>query len=1110
MPPLKHHQNRQHDDSGWTKVWCICGLIVGWIAGIVTIAAGSFSLYREHRDGGATQILMSHTWRELLPLGLNIAVTLLNDCMGYIHTCSLRWSLHEEGKLDFNSNLRLLTAAKNSRPNRAVPNALYLTGIVFSYGSTSLIFLSLNPELARVLGKAYDRADADGVHANGVALLFLGVGFLLQAAITTWALMETNIPTWSSNPLTVARACLDENDGHRLEPRIGRCMMGVHLHDQPQAKALKPRPSQRPMISAHHHVVRILMLLWSLPILGSIWGGGVYAYLLRGSRNGVYGRSWSLLPIFTGTTDTNCSTRQCTDGTSVLNMGWSAKGPAGTVGGVFVITIIQSIVTLALHCAELIVNLARDEKVFRELIGPRGTNPRYSSILAAFTSWQTLFLFALKAGVHWMFGLAINMQFQLGVNMHPPQIFYFAALSLIAAILGLALSMWRPSGKLPPSYGHLQTIVDIIDDWGDSGCMFWGEKYKGNAREPGYTGTNTRRLEQPDERLWYGGQRDAAHMAHRASPRTEFSGRFHTGTPFSSYSPNVQARISLISRSDIRYSGTLHSINSDDSTVSLENVRSFGTEDRKTNPDEFVPPSDQVYEYIVFRGTDVKDLRIEEGPAPVKEEKPPAMPNDPAILGARPRNVPTGPSAPQGPQGLQSPAGPQNQQGPPPGAPGFGYFPPHMAGWGRAAGPGPGPGPGPFGGMPYPPPGWFPPGQEFPPMGHGPWNPYPFQPGPGGLQGAPGGPGAPGTPSAPGQGRQSANQTPSNQGSTQKPAPIGPAADRKPISPAAPAGPSSQPNAPPQAPRQPAAAAPPAGPAESKPKTEEGKAPTASLDNKSLPTQTPTTIPTGPKSSRPTQILPAVPLPAALTAKVAQTQAPKPAAEQGGHAAAAAALRDATQAAKEAVAAAMAQLNQTTGTSATQTEANGMDNLAKRVDEMRINAARAGHHGHPHRGGRGRGPRPQKVEIPDTDFDFESANAKFNKQDVVKEAVMGEPLHETAGENGVPETAVDAPAPVEPAYNKSKSFFDNISSESKDRENAGQRPGGAHWRGEETRKNIETFGQGSVDGGYRNYRGRGRGRGGRGRGYRGGRGGGGGGYRGPRDNTQPAAATASQ
>jgi protein LSM14 len=176
-------------------------------------------------------------------------------------------------------------------------------------------------------------------------------------------------------------------------------------------------------------------------------------------------------------------------------------------------------------------------------------------------------------------------------------------------------------------------------------------------------------------------------------------------------------------------------------------------------------------------------------------------------------------------------------------------------------------------------------------------------------------------------------------------------------------------------------------------------------------------------------------------------------------------------------------------------EANGMDNLTKRVDEMRINAARTAQN---NRGIRGRGPRPAKVEVPDTDFDFESANAKFNKQDVVKEAVAGSPLTEAPGaEPTSPAVAADAPAPVEQAYNKTRSFFDNISSEMKDRENATQKLGGAQWRGEETRKNIETFGQGSVDGGYRGYRGgRGRGRGGRGRGYRGGRGGNGnGGFR---------------
>jgi protein LSM14 len=64
----------------------------------------------------------------------------------------------------------------------------------------------------------------------------------------------------------------------------------------------------------------------------------------------------------------------------------------------------------------------------------------------------------------------------------------------------------------------------------------------------------------------------------------------------------------------------------------LQNVSSFGTEGRKGDPTEEVPPSDEQYDYIVFRGSDVKDLRIEQA-ASAKENKPPAVPNDPAIVG---------------------------------------------------------------------------------------------------------------------------------------------------------------------------------------------------------------------------------------------------------------------------------------------------------------------------------------------------------------------------------------------------------------------------------------------------------------------------------------------
>lgn len=78
--------------------------------------------------------------------------------------------------------------------------------------------------------------------------------------------------------------------------------------------------------------------------------------------------------------------------------------------------------------------------------------------------------------------------------------------------------------------------------------------------------------------------------------------------------------------------GTLYEINSAESTVALQNVQSHGSEGRKNDPEEEVPASSQIYDFIIFRGSDVKDLRIEEPPAPAKENQPP-MPNDPAIVG---------------------------------------------------------------------------------------------------------------------------------------------------------------------------------------------------------------------------------------------------------------------------------------------------------------------------------------------------------------------------------------------------------------------------------------------------------------------------------------------
>ncbi|SBS86900.1 trailer hitch homolog, putative [Plasmodium ovale] len=85
--------------------------------------------------------------------------------------------------------------------------------------------------------------------------------------------------------------------------------------------------------------------------------------------------------------------------------------------------------------------------------------------------------------------------------------------------------------------------------------------------------------------------------------------------------PYIGSKISLISNSEIRYEGILYTINTHESTVALQNVRSFGTEGRR-QPD--IPPSSEIYDFIIFRGKDIKDVTVSEAAK--------TIPDDPAIV----------------------------------------------------------------------------------------------------------------------------------------------------------------------------------------------------------------------------------------------------------------------------------------------------------------------------------------------------------------------------------------------------------------------------------------------------------------------------------------------
>ena len=299
----------------------------------------------------------------------------------------------------------------------------------------------------------------------------------------------------------------------------------------------------------------------------------------------------------------------------------------------------------------------------------------------------------------------------------------------------------------------------------------------------------------------------------------------------------------------------------------------------------------------------------------------------------------------------------------------------------------------------------------------------------------------------------------------------------------------------------PATASGPRPPVESKPSVGAATAPTQNnakhtsaglKDSKIVPA-----VPVISPSSK--NILAAAP-PAnlAATAANAGNKAPAPAAAPNKSQAAASAAAQyhnaTTQAATAAVAAAMAKLAPSPRQKREPVSGNAVDNLTQKVNEMRVdNNSRTANtsrgRGRGGRGGRGRG-----IEVPRSDFDFESSNARFNKQDLVKEAIgTGETpdgeIVNGATDPPTPNGTADVQTPPTVPYSSKSGFFDNISSEARDRQESAdgkRRPNGPELRIEERKRNMETFGMGSVDGGYRGgYRGRGRGRGHRGFGGRG-------------------------
>jgi len=377
-----------------------------------------------------------------------------------------------------------------------VSNALMLLCTVMAYASTSILILgSIIPGPNNIHGHAAEysiSANNPPKVVSGHALVTLTIGILGQCAVATVALRSAvSNPTWSSNPIDTAAACVDAGD---ISVVPGRCLRSVHDRVQ-GASPLAPSSRQGPAYRAHKEV----RALWGTVALSLLWALVLIVVIRHFSLvDGMYyGHSWAFFPVIPESVDLVVSPRRDgnsdTSGTMTLAIPWNFGKEQNSEHSIVpfpsfcwtyaLICLLQAVITLSLHCAELLVNVIRDEKMWRRagsrfggLKGEPGLSRKPTNALhALLVSGPAMTLFLYKPILHWIYSLAVTTYYSIGPVMHPPQIIYLTLGAVLLASFASVCAFWQPKGPQPATFGHLQTLVDLIDEWPEVGeTIFWG------------------------------------------------------------------------------------------------------------------------------------------------------------------------------------------------------------------------------------------------------------------------------------------------------------------------------------------------------------------------------------------------------------------------------------------------------------------------------------------------------------------------------------------------------------------------------------------------------------------------------------------------------------
>ncbi|KAI6165052.1 hypothetical protein EDD17DRAFT_1473507 [Pisolithus thermaeus] len=457
-----------YDRSLISRRVALLGVFVTIVFGAACIFGGiKIFLAKNAISAGVIVLSFEHQWqREGISLGLNLLVAVCTEATGFVHNITLRAALASERRLRFNTNLRLISAARGFfNPNGTVCNIVMAFLLIISYSSSILATLAVNMDSS-------SDGTGDATPSNlmicvgDVPLIVLGTSLLLQAIIAITGMWSADVLTWSSSPFDITAALV-----HNVwvEHVPGRCMRGVDA--QKEDGPAQPRRRQPSAWTARPSVRKVVVLLWVLVF--ACFGWGLVVVHLTGGNMSHAISSWSFFP----------------DSQSYVK---AYNIPLHSVLAWFYwvlyylnTALVQGPLTLALHCSELITNVIRDENVWRRATRKSGARISTNPLVVVFGSPLNVALLCAKPLLHWMLGLAMslagtatsNYLTAVAVSMFPIQIFNLTGALFLIASTFTVVSIVGRSGPQPAAYGHIQTLANLIDKW--SPVMWWGHKSRG-------------------------------------------------------------------------------------------------------------------------------------------------------------------------------------------------------------------------------------------------------------------------------------------------------------------------------------------------------------------------------------------------------------------------------------------------------------------------------------------------------------------------------------------------------------------------------------------------------------------------------------------------------